>query len=84
MSGLPKRIGFIGLGLMGYPMAKNLVHKLSDSQMFVYDVSQDSINKIVAEDKGRVHACSSSKEVADKSVRLRSTRHDNRLFTSLH
>ncbi|KAK5674966.1 hypothetical protein LTS10_012378 [Elasticomyces elasticus] len=68
MAELPKKIGFIGLGLMGLPMATNLVNKTSgDTQLYVYDVVQESIDKLVEEGGGKVHACGSSKEVADKS-----------------
>lgn len=70
MSALPKTFGWVGLGLMGYPMAANLLNKTdADTQLFVYDVVQDAVDKFVQEGKGRVHACSSSREVADKSVR---------------
>jgi 3-hydroxyisobutyrate dehydrogenase len=63
-------VGFIGLGTMGIPMVENLTKKLpSSSKIYVYDVSQQAVNKIEAENKGKVCACSSSKEVAEKSVR---------------
>ncbi|KAI5358076.1 Putative 6-phosphogluconate dehydrogenase, NADP-binding, 6-phosphogluconate dehydrogenase, domain 2 [Septoria linicola] len=68
MADLPKNIGWIGLGLMGYPMALNLAKKMDRAtQFYVYDVVQDNVDKFVAEGGARVHACSSSKEVADKS-----------------
>lgn len=70
MPGLPRNIGWIGLGLMGLPMARNLLEKMDkDTQFYVYDVVQESINTFVNDGQGRVHACASSKEVADKSVR---------------
>lgn len=69
MAPLPKRIGWVGLGLMGLPMATNLLNKTdNDTQIFVYDVVQDAIDKLVEKGQSRVKACSSSKEVADKSV----------------
>ena len=68
MTALPKKIGWVGLGLMGYPMAGNLLKKMPDAEFFVYDVIQDSIDKFVKDGDGRVQACSNSKEVADKSV----------------
>lgn len=71
MAALPTKIGWVGLGIMGLPMARNLLTKTgSDTQLFVYDVVQDSIDTLVNEGQGRVHACGSSKEVADKSVRF--------------
>lgn len=55
---------------MGLPMARNMLRKMdTDTQFFVYDVIQDSIDAFVEDGQGRVHACGSSKEVADKSVR---------------
>lgn len=69
MATLPKRIGWVGLGLMGLPMATNLLNKTdNETQIFVYDVVQDAIDKLVEKGQGRVKACSSSKEVAGKSV----------------
>lgn len=69
---IPKNIGWVGLGIMGYPMADNLLKKLSpDTHFHVYDVSHESIDRFVGGDVDRVHPCASSKEVADKSVRRR-------------
>jgi len=69
MAALPKKIGWVGLGLMGDPMARNLLRKMeSDTEIYVYDVIQDAIDKFVKEGQGRVIACKSSKEVAEKSV----------------
>ena len=66
---LPKNIGWIGLGLMGLPMSINLLKKTSpETKLYVYDISKESINKLVEQGNGRVEACGSSKEVADKSV----------------
>lgn len=69
---LPKNVGWIGLGVMGIPMATNLLKKMSsETTFFVYDVVQKNIDDFVNSEhaKGRVTACGSSKEVADKSVR---------------
>jgi 3-hydroxyisobutyrate dehydrogenase len=71
MAALPKKIGWIGLGIMGLPMVRNMLAKMeSDTDFYVYDVIQESIDKLVQEGQERVHACSSSKEVADNSVCL--------------
>lgn len=70
---LPNSIGWIGLGLMGLPMATNLLRKTSkDTKIYVYDVIQDSMDKVLSleEAKGRVEACESSRAVADKSVNI--------------
>lgn len=66
---LPKAIGWIGLGLMGDPMAHNLLKKAdSDTKFFVYDVISDAVDKFVKDGQGRVEACQSSREVAERSV----------------
>lgn len=70
MAGLPKNVGWIGLGIMGLPMARNLLKKMGDdTQFYVFDVIQESVDNFVQDGQGRVSACSSSKDVADKSVR---------------
>jgi 3-hydroxyisobutyrate dehydrogenase len=69
MATLPKKIGWIGLGIMGLPMVRNMLAKMeSNTQFYVYDVIQKSIDEFVQDGQGQVHACSSSKEVADNSV----------------
>jgi hypothetical protein len=68
-SKLPQNIGWIGLGLMGLPMVTNLLKKMDKSTTFyVFDVLKESVEEFVEAGEGRVKACSSSKEVADKSV----------------
>jgi UDP-N-acetyl-D-mannosaminuronate dehydrogenase len=67
---LPQNIGWIGLGLMGLPMATNLLKKMDkDTTFYVFDVVEESVKKLVEAGEGRVKACESSKEVTDKSVR---------------
>lgn len=78
MADLPENIGWIGLGIMGMPMVRNLLAKMKDkTQFYVYDVVQESIDQLVRDGQGRVHACSSSKEVADNSVWQPCTRSSN-------
>jgi len=55
-------LGFIGLGIMGKPMAGHLL--AAGNTVHVYDVVADSIKEVAG--KGGV-ACQSSKEVAQKS-----------------
>jgi 2-hydroxy-3-oxopropionate reductase len=57
-----KNIGFIGLGIMGCPMAKNLLKK--GYSLAVYDIVSDKVDDLV--DAG-AKAGSSSKDVAEKS-----------------
>ena len=39
------RIGFIGLGIMGKPMSRNLLK--AGHQLVVFDIDQSAINEIV-------------------------------------
>jgi len=57
-----KKIGFIGLGIMGKPMAKNLLK--AGYSLTVYDIIPERVDDVV---KTGAKAGSSSKEVAEKS-----------------
>lgn len=57
------KIGFIGLGIMGEAMAKNIVTKHEDS-VYVYDKNEARV-KIIENAGGK--ACRNSKEVVEKS-----------------
>ncbi|HEX76966.1 MAG TPA: 3-hydroxyisobutyrate dehydrogenase [Dehalococcoidia bacterium] len=57
-----KRIGFIGLGLMGKPMALNLLK--AGYPMTVYDLRSEPVQELVS---AGATAASSSKEVAERS-----------------
>jgi 2-hydroxy-3-oxopropionate reductase len=57
-----KKIGFIGLGIMGNPMAKNLLK--AGYSLTVYDIVPERMDDVV---KAGAKAGSSSKEVAEKS-----------------
>ena len=46
MSNLEKKIGFIGLGVMGKPMAKNLIK--AGYSLTVFDINQDSVNELIS------------------------------------
>lgn len=39
-----KKIGFIGLGIMGIPMAKNILSK--NSELICYDISKEALDKV--------------------------------------
>lgn len=54
-------LGFIGLGIMGKPMAANLL--AAGYQLIVYDVVPQNVEKVV---KKGAQAAASSKEVAEK------------------
>ena len=66
---LPSRVGFIGLGVMGYPMVQNLIKKLSSStRISVYDIFEDACTRIKAEGGDKIAVCASAKEVTENSV----------------
>ncbi len=57
-----KKIGFIGIGIMGKPMAKNLID--AGYELMVYDLNEDAVNEMVeyGSEKG-----ASPKEIAENS-----------------
>ena len=57
-----KKIGFVGLGIMGKPMAKNLLK--AGYELNVFDINQDAVTEVVA--AGGV-AAKTAKEVAAQS-----------------
>lgn len=57
------KLGFLGLGLMGYPMARRLLQAGHDVALWSYTAGK--AEKLAAEGKGR--ACESPKEVAAAS-----------------
>lgn len=60
-----KRIGFIGLGIMGKPMCRNLLK--AGYQLTVYSRTQKDVDAIVGGSGGKAVAAASPKEVAAKS-----------------
>ncbi|KAJ5953105.1 Dehydrogenase multihelical [Penicillium vulpinum] len=73
--------GFIGLGQMGYHMAKNLRAKIPVSDtLIIRDVNQDTMNRFATEarettqsngagvNEGQVELAQSAREVAEKSI----------------
>ncbi|KAF3385195.1 hypothetical protein F1880_003074 [Penicillium rolfsii] len=73
--------GFVGLGQMGYNMAKNLRAKIPASDtLIVRDVNEEAVKRFVAEaqeaarnngagaDEGRVEIAENAREVAEKST----------------
>ncbi|MDK2800989.1 MAG: hypothetical protein PWP27_2544 [Clostridiales bacterium] len=59
---MKKKVGFIGLGIMGKPMAKNLLK--AGYSLKVYDVNQEAVKEVVA---AGAEAGESSKDVAASS-----------------
>ncbi|KAK6072215.1 3-hydroxyisobutyrate dehydrogenase [Seiridium cupressi] len=62
-----KAVGFIGLGIMGLPMAKNLSQKLpSNTKLYVFDVVEDAMKNLeAAAANDRVVSCKSAAEVTN-------------------
>ncbi|OMF75274.1 2-hydroxy-3-oxopropionate reductase [Paenibacillus peoriae] len=59
---MTKKIGFIGLGIMGRPMSLNLLK--ADYELTVFDINQETVAALVA---SGAHATASPKEVAERS-----------------
>jgi 3-hydroxyisobutyrate dehydrogenase/2-hydroxy-3-oxopropionate reductase len=57
------KLGFIGLGIMGYPMARNLIK--AGHEVAVWSQTRSKVDKLAREEKAI--ACSSPKEVGEKS-----------------
>ena len=57
-----KKIGFVGLGIMGKPMAKNLLR--AGYEVTVFDINQDAVKEVMAEGAAMAKT---SKEVAQSS-----------------
>lgn len=69
MDDQPTTVGWVGLGTMGFPMARNLITKVpTGSRIFVYDVSQAAVDSFVKQHPKGAVACSSAKEVAEHAV----------------
>ena len=62
-------IGFIGLGKMGFPMARRLIE--ANHQLVVFDQRQEAVDKLVALG---AQAASSPKDVADRAETCRRCR----------
>ncbi|TKH42871.1 2-hydroxy-3-oxopropionate reductase [Paenibacillus terrae] len=59
---MAKKIGFIGLGIMGRPMSLNLLK--ADYELTVFDINQEAVAALVA---SGAHPAASPKEVAERS-----------------
>lgn len=70
MSDTSDNVGFIGLGVMGYPMAQNLLSKLpTRSSMSIFDISDDTLSRFQADaNSDHLSICKSSRQVAEQCV----------------
>jgi 3-hydroxyisobutyrate dehydrogenase-like beta-hydroxyacid dehydrogenase len=57
------KLGFLGLGLMGYPMARNLLR--AGHQVAVWSNTTEKARKLAADEKGRF--CETPKQVAENA-----------------
>ncbi|KAH7260735.1 NAD binding domain of 6-phosphogluconate dehydrogenase-domain-containing protein [Fusarium redolens] len=63
-----KSFGFIGLGIMGWGMAKNLRAKIpADSVLYVCEVNKPRRDEFVASTAGKIQVVDSPREIAEKS-----------------
>src|SRR6516164_2665291 len=58
------KLGFLGLGLMGYPMARNLIRAGHDVALWSH--SGDKAKRLAAEEKGGT-ACETPRQVAERA-----------------
>jgi len=65
---MAERIGFIGLGIMGRPMARNLIK--AGHELVVHSRSQGPVDDLVAEAKGAAIAAGSPREVAAQTTTI--------------
>jgi 6-phosphogluconate dehydrogenase (decarboxylating) len=65
----PLKLGFVGLGAMGLPMASNLISKSPEgSVLFIYDISTEITKQLADKHKDSVEMCKSAREVAQRAV----------------
>lgn len=65
----PLKLGFVGLGAMGLPMASNMISKAAQgSTLYVYDVSEGPMKTLADAHPGLVVVCDSPREVSRSTV----------------
>ena len=63
-----KRIGFIGLGAMGKPMAKNLLN--AGFELVVYDINPDPMNELVSSGAEAGESAAKAASIADVVITI--------------
>jgi len=64
------KVGFVGLGAMGSPMAGHLAEKLpKGSHLFVFDIMQKLVDELCSKYPDTVTQSKNAKDVTDNSVR---------------
>ena len=61
------KIGFIGLGLMGYPMAENVLNKIHPEKFILYNRTKNKSLDFKSNHVGDIQIASSPQEAADLS-----------------
>lgn len=65
----PFKLGFVGLGAMGFPMASNLISRAAHgSKIFVYDISESVMRQLAEAHPGLVVTCDSPGQVSRCTV----------------
>ena len=62
------KIGFIGVGAMGFWMAGHLAEKLPSAHIFAFDVVDKPVQDLCAKYPGHVSRGANSKDVAQQAV----------------
>ncbi|KAL2205505.1 hypothetical protein CC79DRAFT_1387394 [Sarocladium strictum] len=64
----PQKLGWVGLGAMGAPMASNLLSKSPHgSELYIYDLSEASMKLFIDRNGPNAIACTSPREVAENA-----------------
>jgi 2-hydroxy-3-oxopropionate reductase len=63
-----RKIGFVGLGIMGKPMAKNLIKRGYD--LTVYDIMPDAVEALVKEGAKRAASCKEAAKGCDIMITM--------------
>jgi len=63
-----KRIGFIGVGIMGKPMARNLIN--AGYQLVVHDVNRGAVQELVSNGAGEAFSPKEASESADAIITM--------------
>lgn len=72
----PLKLGFVGLGAMGLPMASNLISKAPQgSILYIYDIFEKSVRTLADKHGSSVKVCNSAREVAQQAVSFNDNSH---------
>nr|GAT57670.1 predicted protein [Mycena chlorophos] len=63
----PRRLGWVGLGAMGWPMAQQLLSKNPASTFYIFDVDRTLLDKFAQSAPDRVKIAANATEVATKA-----------------